>query len=344
MKRDFKIANYHSGPAVRSLNRGPARRLLRTPLRHRTQRIEAYPRVTRGPLLKAWVHRLTFRTRRCIISTASVVAALTAVAAFAHAQSQSQFSCGPYLTTYTVSDAYNHVVAVHCLKYTSDTNISASRTIAWYGEASGGLWPYRHVGLVIFNPAWGIYAGYAADIPGNGAVTNNAFPGGNLYMFFGGNWPPAQITVWDPSAPGWNQTWNRADSYVNYTPLPEPSNCGSYFAQFEVYSNGDNQQAPAPGFACVLRTPTGPRAWVGFGTWAGMPYSDLGIAHIAPEAQYPGSGSTSGGPGTASYFCRPNELCQPLTGTIWFKPFLDWGVYDGYNLTSPLVESWRRTQ
>lgn len=279
----------------------------------------------------------------------SITAFLSGISLFSLA-GYAQSWCGPYLTTYAVTDSHNQVVAVHCLKYNTNTQISSSPSFACYGEASGGLWPYRHVGLAVFRPELGVYVGYAADIPGNGALANNAFLGGNIYMRFVGNWPPNQINVFDPATaptPVWNQTWTRVDGHLNYTPLPKPSDCGMYFDKFEVYSLGDSEQGPAPGFRCVLRTTTTePRAWIGFGNWGGTQYSHLGIAHIAPEKQnYRSSGVASGGAGAASYFCRPNELCQAV-GNLWFQPHLEPDkqapYYDGYDLTNVWFESWRK--
>jgi len=102
------------------------------------------------------------------------------------------FKCGPYMTRYEAFSTISHQFqGVRCFKYVP-TSSPMLFSCVW--GSSLGTWPYRHVGIA----QWAYRSsGYAPDIPGNGAVSNNAFftAGGLSMRVTSGSWPASNEFV-----------------------------------------------------------------------------------------------------------------------------------------------------
>jgi hypothetical protein len=193
----------------------------------------------------------------------------------------SQFTCGPYTTTYFVKGYTDQPVGIRCLKFIprSTPGFEAQDRVIWYGEGRWGTFTYRHLGFAAASGTG--FRGSAGDLPGNGAIADYFSPDVVLTPV-SGNWPaPETILVWG----NWNETWYRAPS-VNYIPLPRPQYCGTYFDDYEAATGlfGD-----PIGIRCVLRVSGTLRPWFG----NGPNYTHIGVGNLPTTRWSTGSGGAT---------------------------------------------------
>jgi hypothetical protein len=236
--------------------------------------------------------------------------------------SAQMFKCGNGLLTYEVqtigplpplgdtSAVQVEVEGIRCLRvYTASPGVSVK--FIWYGEGHHGQRNYHHVGYAVDNGI-GI-SGTSADIPVAPSDFDSARTTSLFFKAVGSpGWPaPNNISVTGT----WKENWALRPDGVNYTPLPRPSSCGSYFTQYTPQSS----TATGTGIRCILTLSTDSiqlpanipyvSVWYGTGQWNGRPYTHVGRIGINRQVK-----DQMAGTGEASDLCDP-RLGQACNST-----------------------------
>jgi hypothetical protein len=231
------------------------------------------------------------------------------------------FNCGAQTLTFAVRAPDDRPGrGVRCVRV--DEGAGA---LVWYGE---GQWPgatYRHLGSAALGGGAGTVRASAADIFGNGANTNGAFPGSLELRVTAGSWAePREIRV----TGAWNEIWSLVAGSDHF-PLPRPGGCGSHLAEYRVSDLSGRTQGT--GLRCVLEVDGRPVAWFGNGQWGNATYSHVGLLALGGDGQGRGGASDLCGPGFGG-------ACGSFAwGSLRFAA----AAPRGFDVTGAWNEAWR---
>lgn len=246
-----------------------------------------------------------------ISTTSSVFAQVPLIRNFDLVQAPN-FSCGSHLRTYVVKPLDNRQgFGIRCVKVSQGRPGTRIPRLAWYGEGNWGGATYRHVGQAIYRGS--NLVGFASDMYGNGEDINNNFSGNLKVEVIGST---IRVTG------AWNEEWHLVNA-TNYTPLPRPKTCGSYFDEYRVSDLAGSRRGS--GLRCVLRVGPNNTTWFGNGNWGGSTYSHIGTR------SFNGYG--------ASDVC--GNGFGPICNTFGWGSLKFTAVPGGFNVTGAWSEKWR---
>lgn len=197
-----------------------------------------------------------------------------------HQRQAAGFTCGPHMLTYFAKQRVGVDMGdgVRCVLINPNVPANAGVRVpklVWYGEGwnenSSGV--YRHVGVAYQQLGKKTLLVYAAEIGGNGEVSNEVWYGGVYIHVVHGHLPaPTVMDIISTTCGCWRERWTLAQS-VPYTSYLKPLKyCGPNFIRYWVSYSGNQGW----GVRCAFLVNNKVAVWLGRGSRGGLSYLQIG--------------------------------------------------------------------